>query len=405
MESELTGLWTRLEGASRLWWLVVLAAIAGAVAGAGYGYRASPEVVAKASIVFRPASVEQRFVDSLSTTAMGTERELASDQEVLVKVVEATGVDAQTLPDRLSADVPENSNVLILTASDTSEEGATTLAEAYATAYLEFRSSLDSADTQPVAERTGPARIPESQRPSVIRMAAFGGVLGTVIGLIGALWVASRDDRLRGRRTISEALPDSPIWARVSNTSTYSELGLAAATLMAHLEPREGRSSIAVIAGATGSDRTSDTVRGIAEALTDRGLRVLTVRMGGGGPAEVTGRLALTAMTEERPGRWWSLDHEALPMGVGSSRLHEAARQLGGRIDVILVAASDASRSRPTREAIAEADVVVLVARHGVTRTPEIAAARESIELLGTRVHGLIVLGVPARGRNYRQLH
>lgn len=92
-------------------------------------------------------------------------------------------------------------------------------------------------------------------------------------------------------------------------------------------------------------------------------------------------------------------------MGVGSSRLHEAARQLGGRIDVILVAASDASRSRPTREAIAEADVVVLVARHGVTRTPEIAAARESIELLGTRVHGLIVLGVPARGRNYRQLH
>lgn len=400
---ELAGLWTRLEGASRLWWLVVLTTIAGCVAGFGYGYRAHPEVTAQASVVFRPASTAERFIDSLSSTAMATEKELASDPEVYARVVEITGTDNATISDKLTADVPLDSNVLILTATAADEDSAVELGNAYADAFLDFRSSLNSSDTEAVAERTGPARVPNpGHNVGLTKSSVFGGLLGLVIGLAAALVLASRDNRLRGRRSLREVMPDSPIWALVPTAGSPVELGLAAATLVAHLPTGQDRAAIAVVAGATAGDLTEGVVRGVAEALTDRGLRVLTVHIGRHREETTPAtRLVLANLPEERPGRWWSLDLEALPLGAGSARLTEAARQLAGRVDLVLVAGTDASRSRASREAIAEADVVVLVARHAVTRTPEIAAARESIELLDKRVHGLIVLNLRNRARTY----
>ena len=204
---ELAGLWTRLEGASRLWWLVVLTTIAGCVAGFGYGYRAHPEVTAQASVVFRPASTAERFIDSLSSTAMATEKELASDPEVYARVVEITGTDNATISDKLTADVPLDSNVLILTATAADEDSAVELGNAYADAFLDFRSSLNSSDTEAVAERTGPARVPNpGHNVGLTKSSVFGGLLGLVIGLAAALVLASRDNRLRGRRSLREVM-------------------------------------------------------------------------------------------------------------------------------------------------------------------------------------------------------
>src|SRR5919106_1508792 len=122
-------------------WLVLAVVVLVTGLAAGYSY-SRPEVYSTtAQVLVRPILIQPGDTDPLDNISMDTEAQLVESTQVAKIAREIMGSSAgiHDLTKRLSVATPENTQILQITFTDASADGARAGAQAFARAYLEFR--------------------------------------------------------------------------------------------------------------------------------------------------------------------------------------------------------------------------------------------------------------------------
>ena len=233
-------------------WLVVLTLMAaGAAAAAGYGLTAPKRYRATARLLVAPVSPgDPTFTGIGVLVDTGGKRTAAADVAALLRTPQiADAVAAQlalkrsraSILNALHAHVVDSSDVVAVTAEDTSAEGAAQLANTFANAFITqrtatFQSELAAAirrderllaagSSQAIAQRlatlkglqgaqdptvglASQAAVPTSKAwPSLPRLIGIGAGIGAAVGLFLALVPLA----VRGRRSVGGAKYDRPV--------------------------------------------------------------------------------------------------------------------------------------------------------------------------------------------------
>lgn len=131
----------------RMWSIVLIAAVfvGGALL---FAYTRTPLYASDAEVLVQPPLALSAIGNAPASTSISldTERELVASTVVAQIVADEMGVDAGALLGHVSTSVPPNTQIIEITFSDPSPERAQRGAQAFADAYLEFRSqrSLDA---------------------------------------------------------------------------------------------------------------------------------------------------------------------------------------------------------------------------------------------------------------------
>jgi succinoglycan biosynthesis transport protein ExoP len=122
-------------------WLVLAVVVLVTGLAAGYSY-SRPEVYSTtAQVLVRPILIQPDDPDPLDSISMETEAQLVESTPVARLARTSLGTDAgvDDLTKRLSVATPENTQILQITFTDATAEGARAGAQAFARAYLEFK--------------------------------------------------------------------------------------------------------------------------------------------------------------------------------------------------------------------------------------------------------------------------
>ncbi|MDQ4108516.1 MAG: polysaccharide biosynthesis tyrosine autokinase [Actinomycetota bacterium] len=122
-------------------WLVLAVVVLVTGLAAGYSY-SRPEVFSATSkVLVRPILIQPTDTDPFDNISMATEAQLVSSSDVARIAWEIIGSQERVvdLIDRVSVSTPENTQILQITFTDRSADGARAGAQAFAEAYLDFK--------------------------------------------------------------------------------------------------------------------------------------------------------------------------------------------------------------------------------------------------------------------------
>lgn len=204
----------------KLWWLVALGVVVGAVGCFGYSSLQTPLYKSTVSLHFSldqgssAADLNQGSVYTQSQ--MLSFAQLAEGSGVLDPVIDELDLDTtpHQLERRLEVSIPQETVTMHITATDTSPRGAADLATAVGESLIEQVQDVaprnpdgDSTITAVIYDDAVPPTVQSS--PDKTRGALVGGVVGGAIGAAVALLIALLDTRIRSEETLSEVSAQS----------------------------------------------------------------------------------------------------------------------------------------------------------------------------------------------------
>jgi capsular exopolysaccharide synthesis family protein len=290
-----------------------------------------------------------------------------------------------------------------------------------------------------VLREAGVPGTPVQPRP--VRAAGFGALIGLVVGLLLAYVRDRFDDGIREEHQLQSAAGGRPVLGRIpqevgdrSRLATLlapsSPASEAYRTLTANIRflgaahEHRARGELLMVSSAVASEGKTTLAANVAVTAARVGLRVLLVdadlrhpdavgRFGVSMPLGLSHVLAGQAGLDE-------VVYDADGLGVPGLSLMaagvvppNAAELLAGpraaalwdelrsQADLVVVDTPPVLRVADTLEIAGRADLVILVARHGVSRAHEVGAAVERIRQVGGSVAGVAWCGIPDRQAAY----
>jgi capsular exopolysaccharide synthesis family protein len=435
-----------MELVKRSWLVILIITLICGAAGLGYSLLQDPTYRSSATLYVTSGS------DNNAQTAY--QGSLASQQRVTsyTKLVDSDAVITQALgPDdlgmstaeakaALSASTTPDSVLLNVSAKSESPETAAALATAVANSMVTYVQQLETptAGGTPLAKLTVVTPASVNDNP-VAPLTKRNTALGLVIGLVVAMAFVFIRDRYNNKiRDDSEVatITDAPVLAAVPSDDLLKKQGLidfgSGATLAAEAY-RKLRTNLSftsvdnpsrriVITSALAAEGKTTTAMNLAAALAETGKRVVLVdadlrrpqvnhRTGGMGDVGFTnylkgdGQLSDLLQPSEIDGLQILASGPQPPNPaelLGSKKAGQGIENLSAMFDYVII---DSPPLLPVTDAavLAQwADGVLLVARANQSRLPDIAAAIEQLDTVGTTLIGLVLTDMPTRGGVYK---
>ncbi|MBM2620245.1 CpsD/CapB family tyrosine-protein kinase [Actinoplanes sp. LDG1-06] len=361
----------------------------------------------------------------------GTEREIARSTTVLQTVAKGLGISEEQLSRGLTVEPADDGGVaVVFTYTDRNATTAQQRAQAVAAEYVRYR---NSSITQYgiAASLVSPASRAEEQRRPLWVYLVPGAALGLLLGLLSAVVLARRRDRIRGRADFERAT-GVPVLATIPRARRSRGPGAPLPVLLrspdsadaesyrflrARLDPRlEGPSTVLVAGGRDGEGR-STVAANLAVALAQAGRRVALIDTDVRNPAlhlmfdlsrdrgltnvlagehSLAETLAAGAIVNLRvlaAGAEREGDPDLLAAGGLTGLLHELKTQ----VDVVVLDSPAVLSVADALGLAAHSDHVLLVTdyRRG-TRAAAVRAAGELEQVAPGRV-AAVLIGVPER--------
>lgn len=355
--------------------------------------------------------------------------QIATSPAVLQPVITTLGLE--TTPVKLAENVtvtsPVNTVLLDITVVDSSPEGAQRIASAVGKQMTgvvqQLSPKLSTGEKSMEATITTPANLPtSSSSPKTLRNLIVGMVAGLAVGYCIALLLQLLDTRVRSTEDLEEF--GLPLLGRLPESADVDEAILlrgATSSGMFAEAARQLRTNVQFVAAATKgrifevtspvpSEGKSTTAVALAGALAEAGQRVLLVdadlrrpsvapAVGLEGQAGLTSVLVGQATLGEVAQRWMDSNLYVLSAGshapnpselLGSDAMAKLADEMAASYDMVIV---DAAPVLPVTDALVLTkwvNGVIVVARMGSARRPQIATMIQSLKQVNANVVGIV---------------
>jgi len=450
--------------ALRRWWPLAIALVA--VAGLT-GLAVAKQLPKSYDATSKVLLDRQRQVDALLGTSdfsPDPERELNTDVELITLEPIAADVrrslalpeSAAELAERVTTAVDRNSSIVSITVRDSRPARAAHIANAFATAYREYRArsarmSVGDAIASALARmrrlplgpqrtalraelrrlrvaeafQTGGVQIVDraspssaSSRPRPLANALVGGFLGAVIAALAIVVLARTDRRVRSERDL-EALTGRPVIARVPGQGSGAREALVTLA-MSLSRPRTGQAppGLVLLTSPGPREGTAEVALGLARALGTVGRSAIAIeadlrepsfarRLGLGTPGGLAGILR---GEDDLDHQLAVLDDGAAALAAGApcrlpqpllagERMAAIVEEACGRADVVLLAGAPVGVVGDALALAGLVDTVVLVARIGETRVDELDCAMRALTDVDAVPIGTVITRQPRGGR------
>ena len=431
---------TYLRAIRKSWWLIVVTALLGGVAGYAYSARQTP--VYAASVGFYVSTrVTGDQVNAQSTDqyaqdeAINLAKLVSSDRTA--RAVQDQGVDLpyQAIAPKITGTAALNTAILSVSVADTSKSRALAIARALAVRFplvvKRFSPQGNAAATVKVLVQDYPSVSPAPVLPRTNLNVAFGFVVGLVLGLLLAVLRLLRDTSVRTRED-AERIGGAPLVGDIGfDTSArsaplvlerqaHSVRAEAFRQLRTSLQfvDAAGHLQVVVVTSSTESEGKSTTAINLALMFSETVGSVLLIGadlrrprvaqyLGLESSIGLTNVLVNQVTLDDALQSWGSdgmyvLAGGAVPPNpselLDSPHMADVLRQLRERFDLIII---DTPPLLPVTDAAVlatHADGVVVVCRHGRTKRAQLGVAMRALQAVNARVVGMVLTMRPSRG-------
>lgn len=426
----------------KYWSLVVVTTILGLSVGLGYSLLATPEYESRTQIYVSVRSFDGGTGDlvqgaNYSRQVVNSYVTVINTGVVLDPVVEELGLDmtASELADAISANTPEDSALINITASSPSPERAAEIADAVGESFK------DVVTTQLEPEGTGEspisltttqnALVPQSPvSPNLPINVVLGTIVGLLIGLGAALLSSILDRRIHSVTGI-EQITDKPLLGEIIDDpeaeknrlivsskphSPRAESFRALRTNLQFLNV-DSKKKVFVVSSSKPSEGKSTTSLNLAATLSQTGSSVVIIEgdlrlptyskyLGIEGGAGLTDILIGRAEIVDVLQRWGRDPLYILPAGrippnpselLGSKEMAEIIETLQEQFDYVVI---DAPPILAVTDAVLlerMATGLLMVVATGSTTKLELENSLQALEVAGSNVLGMIATMIPAK--------
>ncbi len=428
----------------RNWILILALTILGGAGAYGYSLLQTPTYEANTQLYVSVRSDSSGVSELAQGTNFARQAvvsfvDVVDSAVVLDRVIDDLNLEttAQQLAKSIDASSPTNSVIISIRASDTNAELAASIANSVGTNFAsvvvnQLEKPEGNAPSLVKVETIEPALVPTSPAaPHTPLNVVLGLVIGLALGLGIAILRSVLDTRIHSLHDI-EAATEAPVLGGIALDPEAKKR-----PLIVHADPRnpraesfrslrtnlqfidvDGSARSFVVSSAGPGEGKSTTTANLAIALAETGARVALVdgdlRLprvadymgieGGVGLTDVLiGRAELIDVLQQ----WGSGKLFVLPSGrtppnpselLGSQAMQRTLDALAEAFDYVLIDA-------PPLLLVTDAAVisrftsgVLMVAASGTTKKPQLTAAVEKLEAIGSRLFGVIVTMLPSKG-------
>ena len=428
----------------RNWILILALTILGGAGAYGYSLLQSPTYEASTQLYVSVRSDSSGVSELAQGTNFARQAvvsfvDVVDSALVLDRVIDDLNLDttAQRLASSIDASSPTNSVIISIRASNANAELAAAIANSvgknFADVVVNQLEKPDGNTTSLVkVETIEPALVPTSpSAPHTPLNVALGIVIGLSLGLAFAILRAVLDTRIHSLHDI-EAATEAPVLGGIAFDPDAKKR-----PLIVHADPRnpraesfrslrtnlqfvdvDGESRSFVVSSSGPGEGKSTTTANLAIALAETGARVALVdgdlRLprvadymgieGGVGLTDVLiGRAELVDVLQQ----WGSGRLFVLPSGrtppnpselLGSQAMQRTLEALSDAFDYVLVDAPPLLLVTDAAVVSRFTSGVLMIAASGTTKKPQLTAAVQKLEAIGSRLFGVIVTMLPAKG-------
>ena len=424
-------------------WIVIVACLLLGIVGAVAATALTPKTyesrislfIAARLVSDDPSAVYQGTL--LSQQRVASYAQLITSDRVLQQTITTLGLDESTdeLAGQITPSVQTDSVIITIAVTAASGESAARIADGLASVVVSTIGDLESNDANqpaPVTARVmSPAVAPTQASSPVLRTNLLvGAVAGLLVGLGGAFFRNSLDRSVKSPEAL-EALVGAPVLGSVA-----FEPSQARHPLTVHERPGARRSEayrqlrtslrfirvddtprVILVTSAVAGEGKTTTVSNLAIAVAESGKRVLAIEADLRKPrlADEFGLERATGLTTVLADgldaatvvqKWWGGSFDVLASGpippnpselLSSQRMEALLAWAKERYDLVLL---DMPPLLPVTDAAAVApfaDGVLMVVRHGRTRTEQVAAAADLLRRVSGTLLGTVVTMAPNR--------
>lgn len=428
----------------RNWIIVVALTILGGAGAYGWSLLQTPTYQANTQLyvsVRSDAAGASELVQgtSFARQAVVSFVDVVDSALVLDRVINDLDLDvsAQQLAQTVQASSPTDSVIISINVSNTDAEQAASIANSIGTNFADVVvNQLEKPEGDAVSlvrvETIEPALVPTSpSSPRIPINVVLGVVLGLALGLGIAILRSILDTRIHSLHDI-EAATAAPVLGGIALDPDAKKR-----PLIVHADPRnpraesfrslrtnlqfidvDGETRSFVVSSAGPGEGKSTTTANLAIALAETGARVALVdgdlRLphvadymgieGGVGLTDVLiGRAELVDVLQQ----WGTGKLFVLPSGrtppnpselLGSQAMQRTLEALASAFDYVLIDAPPLLLVTDAAVVSRFTSGVLMVAASGTTKKPQLTAAVEKLDAIGSRLFGVIVTMLPSRG-------
>ncbi|MEZ3157330.1 polysaccharide biosynthesis tyrosine autokinase [Microbacterium sp. BWR-S6Y] len=428
----------------RNWILILALTILGGAGAYGYSLLQTPTYEASTQLYVSVRSESSGVSELAQGTNFARQAvvsfvDVVDSALVLDRVIDDLNLDesAQQLAKSIDASSPTNSVIISIKASNANAELAASIANSVGTNFAnvvvnQLEKPDGSAASLVKVETIEPALVPTSPAaPHTPINIALGIIVGLGLGLAFAVLRSILDTRIHSLHDI-EAATESPVLGGIALDPDAKKR-----PLIVHADPRnpraesfrslrtnlqfidvDGASRSFVVSSAGPGEGKSTTTANLAIALAETGARVALVdgdlRLprvadymgieGGVGLTDVLiGRAELVDVLQQwGTGRLFVLPSGRTPPNpselLGSQAMQRTLSELSEAFDYVLVDAPPLLLVTDAAVVSRFTSGVLMVAASGTTKKPQLTAAVEKLNAIGSRLFGVIVTMLPAKG-------
>ncbi|MDU0344751.1 polysaccharide biosynthesis tyrosine autokinase [Microbacterium sp. KSW2-29] len=428
----------------RNWILILALTVLGGAGAYGYSLLQTPTYEASTQLYVSVRSESSGVSELAQGTNFARQAvvsfvDVVDSALVLDRVIDDLNLNesAQQLAKTIDASSPTNSVIISIKASNPNAEMAASIANSVGTNFANVVvNQLEKPDGNAASlvkvETIEPALVPTSPAaPHTAVNIVLGIILGLGLGLGFAVLRSILDTRIHSLHDI-EAATDSPVLGGIALDPDAKKR-----PLIVHADPRnpraesfrslrtnlqfidvDGASRSFVVSSAGPGEGKSTTTANLAIALAETGARVALVdgdlRLprvadymgieGGVGLTDVLiGRAELVDVLQPwGTGRLFVLPSGRTPPNpselLGSQAMQRTLEALAEAFDYVLVDAPPLLLVTDAAVVSRFTSGVLMVAASGTTKKPQLTAAVEKLNAIGSRLFGVIVTMLPAKG-------
>jgi len=428
----------------RNWILILAMTILGGAGAFGYSLLQTPTYEASSQLYVSVRSDSSGISELAQGTTFARQAvvsfvDVVDSAVVLDRVIDDLNLDttAQKLAGSISASSPQNSVIITIRATAADADMAAAIANSVGTNFADVVvNRLEKPEGEAASlvrvETIAPALVPTSpSSPHTPLNVALGLIVGLAAGLGIAVLRSVLDTRIHSLHDI-EAATEAPVLGGIALDPDAKKR-----PLIVHADPRnpraesfrslrtnlqfvdvDGSSRSFVVSSAGPGEGKSTTTANLAIALAETGARVVLVDgdlrlprvadyMGVEGGVGLTDVLIGRAELVDVLQQWGTGKLFVLPSGrtppnpselLGSQAMQRTLAALSDAFDYVLVDA-------PPLLLVTDAAVisrftsgVLMVAASGTTKKPQLTAAVEKLQAIGSRLFGVIVTMLPSKG-------
>ncbi|OIH97599.1 polysaccharide biosynthesis tyrosine autokinase [Curtobacterium sp. MCBA15_001] len=424
------------------WALILVLALVGVAAAAGFSLLKQPVYSASAQVF-----VSTQTSGSASDLAQGntftqqrvlTYSNLVTTPIVLLPVISSLKLDmtSDQLAKLVTADAPLNTTLIAISVNDTNAAQAADIANATSQSLTNVVQNIEATDANGESTvkltRVKEAQVPSSPvSPNVPVNVALGLLIGLAIGVGLAVLREALDNRVRTEADV-EKISDKPIVGGIAFDNKAAER-----PLIVQVDPRSPRAEsfrtlrtnlqfvdigtgarTFVMTSSVQSEGKSTTVANLAIALDSAGFRVILIDADLRRPrvaeymdvesnAGLTDVLIGRAALDDVAAPWGRGNMVVLPAGpippnpselLGSRAMQDLITTLEGQFDYVLF---DAPPLLPVTDAAIlakKASGAIVVVASGKTLKGQLAGAVQSLENVGAPIAGFVMTMMPTKG-------